>query len=137
MVEEARREALQEAELVHVDETGWPPHDQALWLWVFVSAIPVLDLIGRRSRVVLQGIIGETPIQWIMSYGYSVYRAYGQRLRCWARTLRKAHGLSEHHGRGRGRAGASGPAGRCPRLARRPWWPGRDAPTRATEGVTP
>jgi len=95
VVEEALREALQEAELVHVDETGWPQHDQALWLWVFVSATTVLYLIGRRTRGVLQSILGETPTQWIMSDGYSVYRAYGQRLRCWAHILRKARGLAE------------------------------------------
>lgn len=95
VVEEALREALNEAELVHVDETGWPQHDQALWLWVFVSATTVLYLIGRRTRGVLQSILGETPTQWIMSDGYSVYRAYGQRLRCWAHILRKARGLAE------------------------------------------
>ncbi len=85
VVEAALREALNEAKLVHVDETGWPQHDQALWLWVFVSATTERYLIGRRPRGVLQSILGETPTQWIMSDGYSVYRAYGQRL-CIGRT---------------------------------------------------
>lgn len=95
VVEEALREALKEAELVPVDETGWPQHDQALWRWVFVSATAVLYRIGRRTRDVVQAILGETSTQWIMSDGYSVYRAYGQRLRCWAHILCQARGLAE------------------------------------------
>lgn len=95
VVEEALREALTEAELVHVDETGWPQHDQALWLWAFVSANTILYVIGRRTQELLHSILGPAPSQWIMSDGYSVYRAYGQRLRCWAHILRKARGLAE------------------------------------------
>jgi transposase len=95
VVEEALRAALSEAELVHVDETGWPQHDQALWLWAFVTANTVLYVIGRRTRELLHSILGPAPSQWIMSDGYSVYRAYGQRLRCWAHILRKARGLAE------------------------------------------
>ena len=95
VVEEALRAALSEAELVHVDETGWPQHDQALWLWAFVTANTILYVIGRRTRELLHSILGPTPSQWIMSDGYSVYRAYGQRLRCWAHILRKARGLAE------------------------------------------
>ncbi|BCU06349.1 IS66 family transposase [Allochromatium tepidum] len=95
VVEEALRAALSDAEPVPVDETGRPQHDQALWLWAFVTANTLLYVIGRRTRELLHSILGPTPSPWIMSDGYSVYRAYGHRLRCWAPILRKARGPAE------------------------------------------
>lgn len=95
VVEEALRETLTEAEFVHVDETGWPQHDQALWLWVFATTSAVFYLVGRRTRELLRSVLGERATQWIMSDGYAVYRRYEQRLRCWAHILRKARGLAE------------------------------------------
>jgi len=95
VVEAELEEALRQAELVHVDETGWPQAGEALWLWVFVSTTTVLYLIGRRTRALLRSVLDETFAHWVMSDGYSVYRIYNERLRCWAHILRKARGLSE------------------------------------------
>jgi len=66
-----------------------------LWLWVFVSAIAVLFLVGYRSREILDNLLGEAYGCWLMSDGYRNYRAYKNRLRCWAHLLRKAKGLED------------------------------------------
>ena len=87
---ELRAEAL-----VHADETGWLEHGHLLWLWVFTSATTTVFAIGRRSRAVLDDVLGAVFTGWLMSDGYWAYRDYDNRLRCLAHLLRKATGLEE------------------------------------------
>ena len=83
------------SDLLHADETPHKEHGEALWLWVFVSAIAVLFLVGYRSREILDNLLGEAFGGWLMSDGYQNYRTYKNRLRCWAHLLRKAKGLED------------------------------------------
>jgi len=86
--------AVKQSGLLHVDETPWKEHGQLKWLWVLVTQSVVLFLIGSRKAEVIAAYLAEFG-GWLMSDGYQVYRAYGQRLRCWAHLLRKARGLAE------------------------------------------
>jgi hypothetical protein len=86
---------IREAELLHVDETGWKERGVLLWLWVFTCASATLFGIGRRSREMLQKTLGEAFVGWLMSDGFWAYRDYDQRLRCLAHLIRKARGLEQ------------------------------------------
>jgi transposase len=94
-LEEVLAEEIQQAALVHADETGWPESGVLLWLWVLVSASTVLYFIGGRTREMLRNALGGDFAGVLMADGYSVYRAWLNRLRCWAHLLRKARGLKE------------------------------------------
>ncbi len=94
-LEEELVEEIQRAALVHADETGWPESGVLLWLWVLVSASTVLYFIGGRTRERLRSALGEDFAGVLMADGYTVYRAWLNRLRCWAHLLRKARGLKE------------------------------------------
>jgi hypothetical protein len=94
-LEDALVDEIQQAALVHADETGWPESGVLLWLWVLVSASTVLYFIGGRTREMLRNALGGDFAGVLMADGYSVYRAWLNRLRCWAHLLRKARGLKE------------------------------------------
>jgi len=85
---------IQQADLLHADETGWKESGRTVWLWVLKSATVTLYLIGRRSWDVIADIM-EHFAGWLMSDGYGQYRHYAKRLRCLAHLIRKARGLAE------------------------------------------
>ena len=89
------RETLRNMDLVHADETSWKEHGRLAWLWVFTCATATLFVVGRRTREVVQGVLGAAFQQWLMTDGYCAYREYDQRLRCLAHLIRKAHGLED------------------------------------------
>ena len=78
-----------------VDETSWKERGKSLWLWTFVSTLTVCFWVGHRGREMLENVIGATFRGWLMSDGYSAYRHYPKRLRCWAHLIRKARGLAQ------------------------------------------
>jgi transposase len=86
---------VRNVELLYADETAWKEHGRLLWLWVFTCATATLFIVGRRTRKMVQHVLGEHFNNWLMSDGYHVYRDRDQRLRCLAHLLRKAHGLAE------------------------------------------
>jgi len=88
-------EKIEQAVLLHVDETGWPEGKALQWLWVLLSASTVIYFIGSRSQEMLRNALGDQFAGVLMADGYSVYRAWLNRLRCWAHLLRKARGLEE------------------------------------------
>ncbi|MCP4239263.1 MAG: IS66 family transposase [bacterium] len=90
-------EALNQAEVLHADETGWKEGREALWWWVFVSTTTVLFLVGYRRREVIEAVLSATFSGWLMSDGYHAYRHRDQRLRCWAHLLRKARALKRSY----------------------------------------
>jgi len=94
-LEDVLVDEIQQAALAHADETGWPESGVLLWLWVLVSASTVLYFIGGRTREMLRNALGGDFAGVLMADGYSVYRAWLNRLRCWAHLLRKARGLKE------------------------------------------
>lgn len=86
-------EELKEATRLNADETPWKEWGQLLWMWVILSPTVSLYLIGYRSQELLDNLFGGQIKGWLMSDGYSVYRKYKNRLRCWAHVIRKAKGL--------------------------------------------
>ena len=86
---------IEQAALVHADETSWREAGQALWLWVFVTAQTVLFQIGYRTQEIVANVLSAAFQGELMSDGYRVYRSYPHRLRCWAHLLRKLVGLAE------------------------------------------
>ncbi len=95
VVQDELVQAVREAQLLHADETGWKPWGQPVWLWVMTCATATLFVVGRRTREVVQCILGETFGGWLMSDGYAAYRDYTWRLRCLAHIERKARGLKD------------------------------------------
>lgn len=94
-VEEELVQAVQDSNLLHVDETPWPESKVPLWLWVFCGQYVVAYWVATRRAELLMNVLGETFDGWLMSDGLQVYRQYLQRLRCWAHLIRKAKGLEE------------------------------------------
>jgi len=95
VVEKEIRKALHEVEVLYADETSWKQHGELLWLWVFTCAKVTFFIVGKRSRELLQSVLGESFKNWLMSDGYGVYRDYLWRLRCLAHITRKARGLEQ------------------------------------------
>ena len=94
LLEELCRESL-----MHADETSHNEAGKKLWLWVFITSSTALFLIGRRTKEIFTHLF-EALTDFnghLMTDGYSLYRAYLKRLRCWAHLLRKAKGLSDSY----------------------------------------
>jgi len=51
--------------------------------------------VPGRTKEIIANLLGTDYQGWLMSDGYTVYRDYQRRLRCWAHLLRKAQGLKE------------------------------------------
>ena len=94
-IEEQLVEELQHAALAYADETPWKEWGQLLWLWVITTPTVCLYMIGYRSQEILNNIFTNDFWGWLMSDGYTVYRQFQHRLRCWAHLLRKARGLKD------------------------------------------
>jgi transposase len=106
-LEQPLADALEQAVLVHSDETGWLEAGQALWLWVLCCPHTVLYMIGARARDMLDNALSLSFGGWLMSDGYVAYRERVLRLRCWAHLLRKLRGLAESTDRKTAQAGAA------------------------------
>jgi IS1 family transposase len=94
-VVDALIEELQEAELLHIDETPWYESGQLCWLWVAVSKLSVIFFIGPRTKERLLQVISNAFVGWLVSDGYGAYRWYDKRQRCLAHLIRKALALSK------------------------------------------
>lgn len=95
VVDEQLIAELKAAGLLHIDETPWKEAGQLFWLWVFVSAQTVIYQVGKRHRHVVNQLLGEAFCGLLMTDGYSVYRIFPRRLRCWAHLVRKARALHQ------------------------------------------
>lgn len=94
-VEDALLDVIKHSALLNVDETGWLEKGLSLWFWVLLSESAVIYVIGSRAKEMFVNALPDGFVGWLMSDGYSVYRHYNHRLRCWAHLIRKAKGLSE------------------------------------------
>jgi hypothetical protein len=80
------------SDLLHVDETPWPQGGELLRLWVFTSTTVTLFAVAKRGRAILDRLLQDFA-GWLMSDGWSAYRHFPRRERCWAHLARKAQGL--------------------------------------------
>jgi transposase len=95
VVEQEILATVRNVELAYADETSWKEHGKLLWLWVFTCATATLFIVGRRTREMVQRVLGEGFRGWLMSDGYWAYRELDQRLRCLPHIIRKARALEE------------------------------------------
>lgn len=83
---------IQEATVVHADETGWRMDGDNWWLWVFLTDQGVRYTIeDSRGKGVAKDALGEKKDRVIVSDGYSAYQNLpGDKQQCWVHLLRAA-----------------------------------------------
>jgi transposase len=94
-------EAVQQAEVKHVDETGWKQAGQRRWLWAAVTtgAVYFLVQVGRGAKA-LRGLLGAAFRGVICSDRWSAYQAIPleQRQICWAHLKRDFQAMVDRGG---------------------------------------
>ena len=83
-------EQLQQADILHLDETHWYEQGKLYWLWVAVTSKTAVFHIGSRRKEELSHLVTEAFIGWLITDGYGAYRSYPKRQRCLAHLIRKA-----------------------------------------------
>lgn len=112
---------VQQAAVVHADETGWRECARRAWLWVVVTAhLAVFRIARSRGAKVAQALLGKDFRGLLVSDQWSGYTwvASAHRQLCWAHLLRKFEGFID-------RGGEAARVGRqLRRYARRmfAWW---------------
>ncbi len=81
---------LQQADILHLDETHWYESGKLHWLWVAVTTKTAVFHIGSRRKEELSYLVTEAFLGWLISDGYAVYRSHPKRQRCLAHLIRKA-----------------------------------------------
>ena len=87
-------EQLQQADILHLDETHWYERGKLHWLWVAVTSKTAVFHIGSRRKEELSHLVKEAFIGWLVSDGYGAYRSHPKRQRCVAHLIRKAVAIS-------------------------------------------
>jgi hypothetical protein len=83
-------EQLQQADILHLDETHWYEQGKLHWLWVAVTTKTAVFHIGSRRKEELSHLVTEAFLGWLISDGYAAYRSHPKRQRCLAHLIRKA-----------------------------------------------
>ncbi len=100
IVEEARA-AVQEADVVNMDETGWRQEQQRAWLWTVVTAeLTVFRIDRSRSGAVVDALLGADFTGVVGSDRWSAYSRFPaeQRAVCWAHLKRDFQALVDRGG---------------------------------------
>lgn len=95
------REAIPQAEVVNMDETGWREDKRRAWLWTVVTAtLTVFHIDRHRSGAVVDLLLGEKFAGIVGSDRYSAYSRFPAKLRalCWAHLKRDFKALVERGG---------------------------------------
>lgn len=89
---EAIIELIQQAKIVHADETGWRMDGDNWWLWVFLTDKGVRYVIeDSRGKGVDQRALGEKKDRVIISDSYAAYfKIPGDHQTCWVHLIRVA-----------------------------------------------
>jgi len=98
---------LEQAVLLHADETPWMEAGLALWLWVLCSCHTVLYVIGARTKEMFDNALSLDFAGRLMTDGFAAYRSRLLRLRCWAHLHRKLRGLAQSCERHTAQAGST------------------------------
>lgn len=89
-VVEALVEQLQQAEVLHLDETHWYEQGKLHWLWVAVTTKTAVFHIGSRRKEEISHLVQDAFLGWLITDGYGAYRSHPKRQRCLAHLIRKA-----------------------------------------------
>jgi hypothetical protein len=92
-LEEEMVQDIEQAVLLHADETPWKEAGKPFWMWVFVAGFTSLFYICSRGIEILSNLLTDKFKGNLMSDGYQAYRHLENRLRCWAHLTRKCQGL--------------------------------------------
>jgi len=87
-VAEAKRQ-VQQAAVVHADETSWPQQPDPGWLWVAVTSyLAVFSIRHLRDRASAQDLLGPEFTGVLVSDRYAAYNWVRRRQLCWAHLRR-------------------------------------------------
>ncbi len=86
---------LQQASILHIDETPWYQKGKLYWLWVAIESKTAVFRIGPRTKEEFKHLVRETFVGWLITDGYGAYRHRKRRQRCLAHLIRKAIGIAE------------------------------------------
>ncbi len=96
-VYEGIRRQIRGAPVLHADETGEKVDGIKYWLWTFTTPTETFQVVRkRRSKKVLEEVLGKNFDGWIVCDGWRSYPAFTKRIqRDWAHLLREARELAE------------------------------------------
>jgi transposase len=99
--EQIRRQ-IQQADVVHVDETGIKRDGHQAWLWTFTTEDHTLYAVREsRGSDVPAEVLGEDFAGTVVCDGWTAYPAFSSNLqRCWAHILREAEDAAEKQAEG-------------------------------------
>ncbi|QSG13563.1 Transposase (plasmid) [Halapricum desulfuricans] len=89
--EQIRRQ-IQQADVVHIDETGIKRDGEQAWIWTFTTEKHTLYAVREsRGSDVPKEVLGEDFAGTVVCDGWTAYPAFSSNLqRCWAHILREA-----------------------------------------------
>ncbi len=96
-------DAIQDAEFVHGDETGWRENNEMAWLWGAITPmLKVFRIDPRRNREAFRKLLFAF-VGYLITDRFSVYRIHDveKRQLCWAHLIRNFRGLEERGGKAR------------------------------------
>ncbi|MGN8218491.1 IS66 family transposase [Halococcus morrhuae DSM 1307] len=96
------RHQIQQADVVHVDETGIKRDGEQAWIWTFTTENHTLYAVREsRGSDVPAEVLGEDFAGTIVCDGWTAYPAFSSNLqRCWAHILREAEDAAEKQAEG-------------------------------------
>ncbi|WP_434523061.1 IS66 family transposase [Halorubrum sp. AS12] len=99
--EEIRQE-IQDADVVHIDETGIKRDGEQAWIWTFQTVQHTLYAVREsRGSDVPAEVLGEDFAGTVVCDGWTAYPAFSSNLqRCWAHILREAEDAAEKQAEG-------------------------------------
>src|SRR5699024_11572138 len=88
---------IQQADVVHVDETGIKRDGEQAWIWTFTTENHTLYAVREsRGSDVPAEVLGEDFAGTDVCDGWKAYPAFSSNLhRCWAHILREAEDAAE------------------------------------------
>ncbi|UOO96797.1 IS66 family transposase (plasmid) [Halococcus dombrowskii] len=96
------RNQIQQADVVHVDETGIKRDGEQAWIWTFTTENHTLYAVREsRGSDVPAEVLGEDFAGTVVCDGWTAYPAFSSNLqRCWAHILREAEDAAEKQAEG-------------------------------------
>ncbi|MDJ0743864.1 MAG: transposase [Xenococcaceae cyanobacterium MO_167.B27] len=65
---------LQQASILHIDETPWYESGKLYWLWVAIESKTAVFRIAPRTKEEFQHLVRETFVGWLITDGYLDFR---------------------------------------------------------------
>jgi len=97
------RGQIQQADVVHIDETGIKRDGEQAWIWTFTTENHTLYAVREsRGSDVPAEVLGEDFAGTVICDGWTAYPAFSDNLqRCWAHILREAEDVAEKQPEGK------------------------------------